>query len=374
MTKSPIFSLFLYKDTILILQTVGKLPIQTRLNMDDNAMDQHFQEVDHVDDIPLNRTVLRSLARHSRLTASDLRFAYKTAEIYPEKKEWLSLAFRFFISTGALLSLSGVLFFFTYNWDGLHKFAKLGMVQGGILLLGGFILWKNPSVFIRQLCITALCVFVGAYLIVFGAIYQIGALLYDFFWGWTALITLWVIVADFVFLWLCYLLLVNITISLYLPWVDYGIMNSILIILNGGALIGGEFLLQKERQKLLNLWGMRVLGCAVLFLITMNITTQVFDYSSTTLLVISFLLYGIGIGATLFYYVQQVKDIVLTSAIGMSVLTFINVLVIRLFSDIDLTAIFFLLSFFNIVVTTLFVIKLRDLNRAWSTEKPMSYE
>ena len=340
-------------------------------------MDQHFQKIENVEDIPLNRTVLRSLAQCSRLTSDELRFAYQSAAIYPEKKEWLSLAFRFFLGTGALLALSGVLFFFTYNWDGLHKFAKLGMVQAGIALLGVLVLWKQPSLFIRQLCITALCVFVGAYLIVFGAIYQTGAAAYDFFWAWTALITLWVIAADFVFLWLCYLLLINITITLYPPLMEYDqdVISLILIVINGLALTIGEYLLKEERSELLNLWCLRVLGAAFLWLLTMNAGIQIFAYkNSTVLLIVAILLYILGVLATLFYYYSKAKDIVLLSAIGMSVLAFVNMVIIRLLSDVDLTGIFLLLSFFNIGITTLFVFKLRDLNQAWNIENTTNYE
>ena len=193
--------------------------------MDLESIDSHFQEIEDVENLPTDRQVLRLIAKHGKLNSKELQFAFLESSIYPSRSEWLSLAYRFFMTAGILLLMSGIVFFFAYNWGGLHKFVKLGLVQSGIIAVASGMLFFKPSEFIIKLGLTTISVMTGVLFAVFGQIYQTGADAYDFFLGWTIFITAWVAISSFSFLWFFYLLLINMTITLYLIQVD-GVSDS----------------------------------------------------------------------------------------------------------------------------------------------------
>ena len=51
----------------------------------------------------------------------------------PDAGEWRSLIDRFLLAFGAALIVAGVTAFFAYNWAGLHKFGKFGLIEAGII-------------------------------------------------------------------------------------------------------------------------------------------------------------------------------------------------------------------------------------------------
>ena len=121
---------------------------------------------------------------------------------------------QFLLSVGTTLALSGVVFFFAYNWAELGRFAKFALLEGCIVLtvLGAWRLGNRMSG--RALLATAM-ILVGPLLAVYGQTYQTGADPYELFLGW-ALITLpWVILARMPVLWMIFLLLLNIALILF---------------------------------------------------------------------------------------------------------------------------------------------------------------
>ena len=49
--------------------------------------------------------------------------------LYANKKEWNRFLSIFLLAVGIGFTVSGIIFFFAYNWNDLPKFAKLGIVE-----------------------------------------------------------------------------------------------------------------------------------------------------------------------------------------------------------------------------------------------------
>jgi uncharacterized membrane protein len=341
--------------------------------MDLETVDDHFHEIENVEDVPLNRSVLHLLAKNSKLSAAELKLGYQKSSLYPSPKEWLNIAYRFFLSAGLLLLLSGIIFFFAYNWGSLHKFAKLGLVQAGMLGIAIALLVFKPSDFVLKLGLTAISVLVGIAFAVFGQIYQTGADAYDFFFGWTLFVTAWVAIAGFPFLWFFYLLLINLTISLYLiqvqMHVDGDTLYLIVAFINIVALSIWEYVIKGDRSDWAHNLLTKIIGAVIVTALTIAMVWTIFDFRrNTSLSLLSVLLYfGVIIGGSL-YYIKKGKDIGFTAMIAISILIVGNSWIINLFEDVFDGGLFLLLSIGNIGATIFLVMTLVRINKEWNIE------
>lgn len=135
--------------------------------------------------------------------------------MYADKKQWKQFLSIFLLAAGVGFTVAGIIFFFAYNWEGLPKFAKLGIVQTLLVasvLLTVFTRW---NILIKQIILTGATFLVGTLFAVFGQIYQTGADAYDLFLGWTLFTILWAFAIRFTPLWLTFIGLLCTTIWLY---------------------------------------------------------------------------------------------------------------------------------------------------------------
>ncbi|MBO4332582.1 MAG: DUF2157 domain-containing protein [Paludibacteraceae bacterium] len=124
--------------------------------------------------------------------------------VAPTRESWLSFVQSTLLVIGAGFLLSGIVSFFAYNWDHLHRFTKLGLV--GMLLLATFgaALATRKHKLAHQVSITSMSVLVGVFLALTGQIYQTGADAYLLFLSWSVCIAVWVFIANFPPLWLLF--------------------------------------------------------------------------------------------------------------------------------------------------------------------------
>lgn len=135
--------------------------------------------------------------------------------LYATPKEWNRFLSVFLLAAGVGFTVSGILFFFAYNWNGLPEFAKLGIVEAlltSFVLLAVFTRWNR---LVKQVLLTGAVFLTGTLFAVFGQIYQTGADAYDLFLGWTLFTVLWVAAVRFAPLWLIFIGLLCTTIWLY---------------------------------------------------------------------------------------------------------------------------------------------------------------
>lgn len=98
---------------------------------------------------------------------------------------------------GTALVLSGVLYFFAANWSGLSRFEKLGLAA--VLLLAALLLalWKGLDRPSGRLAFVSATILTGAFLAVFGQVYQTGADAWQLFATWAILTLPWMLTSRF---------------------------------------------------------------------------------------------------------------------------------------------------------------------------------
>ena len=87
---------------------------------------------------------------------------------------------------GVLQILAGIIFFFAANWSLLSKWERLGPLFA-LLVACGVVAWLRHESLVGKLCLFAATVLVGAFMAVFGQIYQTGADAWTLFASWSAL-------------------------------------------------------------------------------------------------------------------------------------------------------------------------------------------
>ncbi len=177
----------------------------------------------------MDREDIHIIAGNSDWPAKGIEAALKD-KVYPDARDWLKFIKWSFLALGTTLTLSGIVFFFAYNWDYLHKFSRMGLIGASLVFLVCLTVIPRLSGYIRNATLTAASVMVGVLFAVYGQIYQTGANAFDFFLAWALFTAMWVVVSRFAVLWLLYFTLLNTTWFLYVGQVapgrvsDYGLI------------------------------------------------------------------------------------------------------------------------------------------------------
>lgn len=151
-----------------------------------------------------------------------------------DAKAWLRFLQVFTLTLGSGLMLAGVIFFFAYNWDLMHRFVKMGISVALILAVFAVVMTVKMSDFTRKITISVLCGLVGVFWAIFGQVYQTKADSYVFFLTWACCILAWVCIADFYPLWAIFVALASMGVIPLFPSCDW---HSTLLMLYGAAWI-----------------------------------------------------------------------------------------------------------------------------------------
>lgn len=123
-----------------------------------------------------------------------------------ETQQWLSNMLLFL---GVGLLLSGVIFFYAFNWYKMSSIMKLGSIQLGIITCLICSWLYSLDHIIGKVWLLSASVMVGVFLAVFGQIYQTGSDIYQLFGLWSILIFLWTLMSNFSAQWALWLVLVH---------------------------------------------------------------------------------------------------------------------------------------------------------------------
>ncbi len=115
---------------------------------------------------------------------------------------WWYWANRILLFIGFALLLSGIVFFFAFNWAKMGIFQKFAIVEAGILTCVAGAWLRGLDEILGKVLLLSAAFFVGVFLAVFGQIYQTGADAYELFMGWSLLIAGWVVISEFAGFWL----------------------------------------------------------------------------------------------------------------------------------------------------------------------------
>ena len=224
-------------------------------------------------DVPASQKNLLPLAQNGVLDLRAYERALKIIGFTPDARKWNRFLDILLLVLGAGLMVSGIYFFFAYNWADMHRFVKLGIVEA--LILGMVVATSRlaPTNLPGKITLTVAGVLIGALLAVYGQIYQTGADVYTLFLGWTLLMAGLVFVSRFTPMWFIWILLVNTTLLLYWDQMveyDSPIFNAIYLwgfVINGLFILAWE-LFSRGTDWLVSRWTPRVLSLIVFYALT----------------------------------------------------------------------------------------------------------
>ena len=158
---------------------------------------------------------LQRLLREGILSAEAYERALAMAGIPPDGAAWRKFLDWLLAGLGAVLVLSGIVFFFAYNWADMPRFAKFGVLEA-MLLIAVALAWRlGPDSQSGRAALLGAAVLPGVLLALYGQTYQTGADPYGLFLTWALLITPWVLIGRSAALWLLLLVLTNLALMLW---------------------------------------------------------------------------------------------------------------------------------------------------------------
>jgi uncharacterized membrane protein len=315
----------------------------------------------------ITRSLLHIVSRFSNWQATDLETSFRENDIYANQNDWSKFIKTFLMSLGIAFLVSGVIFFFAYNWASLHKFIKLGLVQVLLIAMVGVAVFSKLDKNVKGIILLGAGMLVGALFAVFGQIYQTGANAYDFFFGWTVFIALWVFVSNFGPLWLLFLALINISIWQYfeqvLGRVDEVEILNLLFVVNLLYLILLKVLADFGKITSTSRWLERVIVLASISYLTFNLSFQIIDDDSMSYLTFLLGLIAFPLGI---YYGKRQKDTFFIATIGLSIiLIFLSLLIKTVFEVGDGLVGLFITSIYVIGSISGLIFSIVNLNKQW---------
>jgi uncharacterized membrane protein len=314
------------------------------------------------------------LARNGVLDIDAFERALEITGSTPDRTRWVWFLDMLFLVLGAGFTVSGIFFFFAFNWASLHRFLKLGLLEAAVLLAVGLAILRGLDSLSGKIALGVAGLLVGALLAVYGQIYQTGADSYQLFLGWALLTTGWVLLGRFTPLWLVWIVLLNLGIWFY--WaqiVGRGDNRLFLLIflLNGAAILAWELAHTKGVVWLKNRWMPRLLALPAFAALVLPTTLLILPAGGThSHDFLSFLLPILYIGASglvLYVYSRKVLDLFMLVVCAFGLIVVFDVGVFRMLEDSELLALV-LLSVLLIAQAALVVAWLRRVSNSWETE------
>lgn len=314
----------------------------------------------------ITREDIHLISRHSNWESASIQTEL-SENMYSNPEAWSKFIRLLLISLGVGFTTAGILFFFAYNWNDLHKFVKIGMMEGLVVISTLLVLFSRFSLLIKNILLTGTVLLVGVLFAVFGQVYQTGANAYDFFLGWTFAVTLWVVISNFPPLWLVFLVLINTTFILYTDQVAQGwsevFVFLLLVVINTFFLAISLFISHYKGSYTIPSWFLKTIVLAIVIFGTFGIVIGLFESLNTTfsaLLLLVAILFAGGI-----YYGYTFKNGFYLSVIPFGIIVICSSFLIKTSSD---AAMFFIVSLFVIGSVTLVIKNLIDLHKKWNHE------
>lgn len=310
----------------------------------------------------IQREDIHTVSMHSNLTEQAVDKALRE-NVYHDRQAWQKFLQLLFFCLGIGFTVSGLIFFFAYNWAALHKFVKIGLIEGLLIATIMWVVLLRVKTIYKDILLTAASLIVGVLFAVYGQVYQTGANAYDFFLAWTIFVALWVWVANFAPLWLLFMLLLNTTLILYAQQVaqDWSevTLSTLLFTINAFAWIVAHRYRQKGAPK----WFIYTMALSAICFATMGIVIGILDkfyFLFPFLTIVTAITYGLGL-----WYGIKSKNSFYLSAIPFSLIIIISSLFMKISDDAPM---FLLVSLFIVCSVTFTIKNLIDIQRAKSND------
>lgn len=286
----------------------------------------HLRTIVNVE--PLNRSADR--ATLDRLLEAGVLApeAHEEARRWIEpRQDWWTWSSRSLLFIGAALVLSGIVFFFAYNWSAMGPFLKLGLAEGAVVAALAGVAWKGLDRLGGKVFLFAASFLVGVFLAVFGQVYQTGADAWELFAGWAALTAGWVLVSRFAALWILWIAVLNVGVMLYREQMfpSYGAPEAtatMFLALAGidlAALVGVELGTARKRAWVQKRWTRPLLWGASLFALTSPVLPMICSRAFATIPAVFSLVGLLAVGmAGSFYFFRRSPDLSALTMIAFS--------------------------------------------------------
>lgn len=324
-------------------------------------------------DQPATPEQLRRLARYGYLDAAALDRAFVLTGQLPDRAAWRRFANVVLLALGAAFTLSGVIFFFAFNWDDLHRFVKLGLAEVAILTAVGLALFKGLDTLVGKISLMAASILTGALLAVFGQTYQTGADSYQLFLTWIILIVGWAAVGAFQPLWLLLLALANITLILF--WEQRVVLGEaalfeLLVGINAAALGVWEWARRRGVAWLRGRWFAQLIALAVFIFLTIPTLEFIFDSDGRDLwsLALAPWLFVVVVAVMIAIYARWLRDLLILTVGAFSIVVIVTATVGELL-DGDAGG-FIVLSALVVLQAGVALTLLRRVARSWEEVQP----
>lgn len=316
---------------------------------------------------------LEWLVQKGLLNLAGLERALSLAGYIPTAGMWRKFLDYTLLALGTVFTLSGVIFFFAFNWAQMHHFLKFGLIEVTMVLCLGFAYYRGLNTLPGKAGLIAASVLVGALLAVQGQIYQTGADSYWLFFYWTLFITGWAIIGLSGPLWFFWLVLLNLTVLLYgiqaFTEFDYNLFNG-LFLLNGLALAVWELGQRRGYSWLQGRWEPRLMALAAFGFVLIPtigfIYSLRFDEELGGDLILGFLLYLGFIAATFWVYTRSIHDLFMLTLAAFSLIIVITYTVGQEVAEADFDALGLLLIGVIIIIQAALAVNwLQKIARSW---------
>lgn len=234
--------------------------------------------------------------------------------LYPADK-WGIWVSRVLLMLGTVLILSGVVYFFAFNWAKLTTTIKFGLIEGAFVLSLAIAYWQSLERVYGQIAVLSAAVLVGVFMAVFGQIYQTGADAYELFVNWSVMIFLWAVLARFLGLWVLWWLVTNTAIWFWwtqdMSWTwDVRIYrDTLLALFNGGCLFAIDYFNRRGHHWLHEKWSSLIVGVLLLYCLNVPALFLILDRISAAHEIYAGICGIIGHGVYFYNYRYRTQNI-----------------------------------------------------------------
>jgi len=322
---------------------------------------------DTLDQIPANRRLVEELYAHGKITRDARDYALSLLHPHTQWGLWVS---RLLLTLGTVLVLSGIVYFFAFNWTKIPPAVKLFSIQFCLIgcLVGAY--FCSLERLMGQILLLSATVLVGVFMAVFGQIYQTGADAYQLFMMWSLLTLGWTFLSNFSAQWVAWLVITNIFLVLWWQQAALPTRNIEFMIFAYMALFNGTALALREYFSVVKAYGwLEVRWTRVLLtLVTLGVMLIPIlvwilnPKGAVDSIMLSSFIGLIGHGVFYYVYRYRIPDMWSLAAVILSVCVIIEVGGFKILSEmLDRTEsiMFFLMGMMTLCVFTSAIIYLR---------------
>lgn len=158
------------------------------------------------------RRQLVDLVERGAIPPEQVATAARLSGLYPSGQAWYEFVDRLLLWLGSLALAFGVLFLIAWNWAGMGRLPRFGLVEAALVLTIAVYWVAGGRGVVARVALTAAVLLVGVLLALVGQVYHSGADPWQLFFTWALLVLPWVLVARFDVLWVLWLGLLDLAV------------------------------------------------------------------------------------------------------------------------------------------------------------------